>query len=104
MEKILREGGSLAAPIGMMAGNKIFSLDIGEKAHGPHGLVAGTTGSGKSELLQTWILSMAVTYHPYDVSFVLIDYKGGGMANLLEGLPHVVGKITNIGSNIERVG
>ena len=94
--------GSLAAPIGMMAGNKIFSLDIGEKAHGPHGLVAGTTGSGKSELLQTWILSMAVTYHPYDVSFVLIDYKGGGMANLLEGLPHVVGKITNIGSNIER--
>lgn len=97
----IREG-SLAAPIGAAAGNKIFSLDIGEKAHGPHGLVAGTTGSGKSELLQTWILSMAVNYHPHDVAFVLIDYKGGGMANLLEGLPHVVGKITNIGANIER--
>lgn len=92
----------LAAPIGIMAGNKIFSLDIHEKAHGPHGLVAGTTGSGKSELLQTWVLSMCVTYHPHDVSFVLIDYKGGGMANLLEPLPHVVGKITNIGSNITR--
>ncbi len=96
------KGGSLSAPIGVMAGNRIFSLDIGEKAHGPHGLVAGTTGSGKSELLQTWILSMALNYHPYEVSFVLIDYKGGGMANLLEGLPHVVGKITNIGVNIER--
>lgn len=93
---------SLGAPIGMMAGEKTFYLDIHEKAHGPHGLVAGTTGSGKSELLQTWILSMALTFHPYDVSFVIIDYKGGGMANLLEPLPHVVGKITNIGSNIAR--
>lgn len=93
---------SLAAPIGMMGSNKLFSFDIHEKIHGPHGLVAGTTGSGKSELLQTWILSMALCYHPHDVSFVIIDYKGGGMANLLEPLPHVVGKITNIGSNISR--
>lgn len=93
---------SLAAPIGMMAGEKTFSLDIHEKAFGPHGLVAGTTGSGKSELLQTWILSMALTFHPHDVTFVLIDYKGGGMASLLEPLPHVVGKITNIGNNINR--
>ena len=93
---------SLAAPIGKMMGDKDFYFDIHEKHHGPHGLVAGTTGSGKSELLQTWILSMALCYHPYDVSFVIIDYKGGGMANLLEPLPHVVGKITNIGSNISR--
>ena len=93
---------SLAAPIGVMGGEKTFYLDIHEKAFGPHGLVAGTTGSGKSEILQTWILSMALTFHPHDVTFVLIDYKGGGMASLLEPLPHVVGKITNIGSNISR--
>lgn len=93
---------SLAAPLGVMGGERIFSLDIHERAHGPHGLVAGTTGSGKSELLQSWILSMALTYHPHDVVFVIIDYKGGGMANLLVELPHVVGKITNIGSNIGR--
>ena len=93
---------TLAAPLGVMGGGRIFSLDIHEKAHGPHGLVAGTTGSGKSELLQSWILSMALSYHPHDVVFVIIDYKGGGMANLLVELPHVVGKITNIGSNIAR--
>ena len=94
---------SLAAPIGVMAGGKTFSFDIHEKKHGPHGLVAGTTGSGKSELLLTWILSMAINYHPDDVSFVLIDYKGGGMADPLDPLPHVVGKLTNIDANIQRV-
>lgn len=98
---------SLAAPIGVLSGNKTFSLNIRENKsssdeHGPHGLVAGTTGSGKSELLQTWILSMCVNYHPHEVNFVIIDYKGGGMANLLEAMPHVVGKITNIGTNIKR--
>lgn len=94
----------LAAPIGMMTGGRTFDLDIAssEKAHGPHGLLAGTTGSGKSELLQSWILSMAVNYHPHDVNFVIIDYKGGGMSDLMEPLPHVVGKITNISRNILR--
>ena len=90
----------MSTPIGAMAGGKPFYLDVVND--GPHGLVAGTSGSGKSELLTTWLLSLAVNYHPYDVSFVIIDYKGGGLANTLEGLPHMVGKITNIGNNIQR--
>ena len=67
-----------------------------EKAHGPHGLVAGTTGSGKSEILQTFILSLSVNFSPEDIGFLLIDYKGGGMANLFRDLPHLLGTITNL--------
>ena len=87
---------TLAAPLGISENGKILYLDLHEKAHGPHGLVAGTTGSGKSELLQSYILSMAMTYHPYDVGFVIIDFKGGGMASQVAGLPHLLGTITNI--------
>lgn len=87
---------SLAVPLGLRAKDDVVMLDIHEKAHGPHGLVAGTTGSGKSEILQTYILSLAVNFHPNEVGFLLIDYKGGGMANLFAELPHLVGTITNI--------
>ncbi|WP_408070252.1 type VII secretion protein EssC [Butyrivibrio sp. JL13D10] len=78
-------------------------LDLHEKYHGPHGLVAGTTGSGKSETLQTYLLSLAVNYSPDDVSLFIIDYKGGGMANLFENLPHLSGQISNLsGTQINR--
>lgn len=90
---------SMRAMIGYRSANSPLYLDIHEKYHGPHGLVAGTTGSGKSETLQTYILSMALSYHPYEVSFILIDYKGGGMAGSFEKLPHVAGIITNLGGN-----
>lgn len=96
---------SLAAPLGVKSGNEIVYLDISDKAsaHGPHGLVAGTTGSGKSELLQTYVLSLATLFHPYEVGFVVIDFKGGGMANQFKELPHLVGAITNIdGREIDR--
>lgn len=94
---------TMAAPVGVKTQNELVYLDLHEKAHGPHGLVAGTTGSGKSEALQTYILSMAITYHPYEVGFVIIDFKGGGMANQFEDLPHLIGTITNIdGREIER--
>lgn len=91
---------SLAAPVGIDSNGMIISLDVHEKFHGPHGLIAGSTGSGKSEFIITYILSLAINYHPYDVSFVLIDYKGGGLAGAFEKkdirLPHLIGTITNI--------
>lgn len=94
---------TLAAPLGVNAKDEIVYLDLHEKAHGPHGLVAGTTGSGKSEILQSYILSMAILYHPHEVSFMIIDFKGGGMVNQFRNLPHLVGAITNIdGKAIDR--
>ncbi len=93
---------SLKAPIGVKEKGKIIDLDLHEKFHGPHGLIAGSTGSGKSEFIITYILSMAVNYHPYEVQFILIDYKGGGLALAFENretgikIPHLVGTITNL--------
>ena len=89
----------MSVPIGARAGGELFHLDMHETGFGPHGLVAGTTGSGKSELLQSLIISLAMNYHPHDVVFVLIDYKGGGMADAFKGMPHLVGTITNLGGN-----
>ena len=82
--------------IGKKAGGESCYLDIHERYHGPHGLLAGTTGSGKSEVLQTFILSMAVNFSPEAVNFLLIDYKGEGMSGLFAGLPHISGKISNL--------
>lgn len=87
---------SLAVPLGLRGKEDLVSLNLHEKAHGPHGLVAGTTGSGKSEIIQSYILSLAVNFHPHEVAFLLIDYKGGGMANLFKNLPHLLGTITNL--------
>lgn len=94
---------NMKALIGQRAGGVNCYLDIHEKYHGPHGLVAGTTGSGKSETLQTYILSLAINYSPDDVGFLLVDFKGGGMANLFTDLPHTVGQISNLsGGQIRR--
>ena len=90
---------SLAAKVGIDRYGEPFVLDLHEKAHGPHGLVAGMTGSGKSEFLLAYLLSMAISFHPNDVAFILIDYKGGGMAKALEELPHTAGVITNLDGN-----
>ncbi len=93
---------TLAAPIGLDANGNLLYLDLHEKKHGPHGLVAGMTGSGKSEFIVTYILSLALNYSPDEVQFVLIDYKGGGLAGAFENrktgikLPHLVGTITNL--------
>lgn len=94
---------TLQTPVGIDIYGETFMLDLHEKFHGPHGLVAGMTGSGKSEFIITYILSLAVNYHPYEVAFILIDYKGGGMAKSFEHLPHTAGIITNLdGAAINR--
>lgn len=90
---------TMQAMIGWKTGNVPCYLNIHEKFHGPHGLVAGTTGSGKSETLQSYILSLAINYSPEDVGFFIIDFKGGGMANLFSDLPHMLGSISNLSGN-----
>ncbi len=96
---------NIQVPVGIGKSGEKINLDLHEKYHGPHGLIAGMTGSGKSEFIITYILSLAVNYHPYEVQFILIDYKGGGLAGAFENkvtgikLPHLVGTITNLDTN-----
>lgn len=98
---------SLMAPVGTDAHGEVAGINLHEDAQGPHALIAGTTGSGKSEFIVTYVLSLAVNYAPDEVAFVLIDYKGGGLAgafcNEHHRLPHLAGVITNLdGSAIKR--
>ena len=90
---------SLEVIIGLDEYGDKFLFDIHERAYGPHGLIAGTTGSGKSEFIMTYILALAINFHPSEVAFILIDYKGGGMAKAFEHLPHTAGIITNLDGN-----
>ena len=93
---------NLKAEVGVSPDGKLMYLDLHEKAHGPHGLIAGMTGSGKSEFIITWILSLCMNFSPEDVAFILLDYKGGGLAFAFENqvtgvrLPHLTGTITNL--------
>jgi DNA segregation ATPase FtsK/SpoIIIE, S-DNA-T family len=94
----------LRARIGLMSGNKLRTLMFSAKRDGVHGMVAGSTGSGKSELLISLIMSMAVTYDPSVLNFVLVDYKGGGAFSEFKDLPHCVSIITNLaGDGVTRM-
>jgi S-DNA-T family DNA segregation ATPase FtsK/SpoIIIE len=75
-----------------------FSIDL--KRDGPHGLVAGTTGSGKSEFLQTLVASLALGNRPDAMNFVLVDYKGASAFAECEKLPHTVGMVTNLDGHL----
>ncbi|QCX28301.1 FtsK/SpoIIIE domain-containing protein [Nocardioides jishulii] len=75
-----------------------FRLDL--RRDGPHALVAGTTGSGKSELLQTLVASLAVANRPDDMTFVLVDYKGGSAFKDCAKLPHTVGMVTDLDTHL----
>lgn len=75
-----------------------FAIDL--RRDGPHGLVAGTTGSGKSELLQTVIASLAVNNRPDEMNYVLVDYKGGAAFKDCNHLPHTVGMVTDLDGHL----
>lgn len=93
---------TLSVPIAALPGGDTFDFDIHEKRHGVNGIVAGMPGSGKTEMVQSWLLSLAVNYSPQDVSFVLIDFKGTGMIAPFRNLPHLAGSISNLDTNIDR--
>jgi len=86
----------MRVPIGLMPGNKIREITFSAAGDGVHGMIAGTTGSGKSELLITLILGLAMRYDPSAVNFVLVDFKGGTAFKMFEKLPHVVNIVTNL--------
>jgi len=87
-------------PFPILVGNNTrdhpLSIHLAENKDGPHGLVAGTTGSGKSELLQTLVSSLALEHHPYFLNFLLVDFKGGSAFREFADLPHTVGMISNL--------
>ena len=89
--------GGLGAIVGMAA-NGPFSIDL--RADGPHGLVAGMTGAGKSELLQTLIASLAISHPPDRLAFLLVDYKGGAAFKDCVDLPHTVGLVTDLDAHL----
>ncbi|MFV1859054.1 MAG: FtsK/SpoIIIE domain-containing protein, partial [Anaerolineales bacterium] len=96
----------LHSPIGLISSKEVRSMLFSAKAGGDgvHGVIAGTTGSGKSELLLTMIASMAVEYDPRIVNFVLVDFKGGAAFEPFKKLPHVVDIATNLqGNAVERI-
>ncbi|MDH2423945.1 FtsK/SpoIIIE domain-containing protein [Sphaerisporangium sp. TRM90804] len=93
-----RSGGrTTEVPIGVGPDGP-FSVDLSRD--GPHALVAGTTGAGKSELLQTLICSLAVANRPDEMTFVLIDYKGGAAFKECVRLPHTVGMVTDLDEHL----
>ncbi|PJM77530.1 cell division protein FtsK [Bifidobacterium felsineum] len=81
-------------PIGMTADRSPFTVDL--RRHGPHALVAGTTGSGKSVLLQSWCLALAACNGPDRLHFVFLDFKGGSAFHDLERLPHCAGSVSDL--------
>ncbi|HZS77484.1 MAG TPA: type VII secretion protein EssC [Ktedonobacteraceae bacterium] len=91
--------GRLRIPIGVGLNGTIW-IDFNDNAHGPHGIIAGTTGAGKSELLSSLIVGLAMTHHPHLVNFVLVDFKGGAAFKPFEKIPHTVGMVSDLSGRL----
>lgn len=91
--------GDLSALVGH-AGTEPFAIDL--RSQGPHALVGGTTGAGKSEFLQAWVLGLAHQYSPDRVTFLFVDYKGGSAFSHCVKLPHCVGLVTDLSPHLVR--
>ncbi|KGJ79652.1 cell division protein FtsK [Cryobacterium roopkundense] len=94
-----KKDGNLRALVGH-AGSEPFHLDL--RSQGPHALVGGTTGAGKSEFLQSWVLGMAAAHSPDRATFLFVDYKGGTAFAECVGLPHTVGLVTDLSPHLVR--
>lgn len=81
----------------------IVSLDLYEKADGPHMLVAGTTGSGKSETIITYLIGLCMKFSPTYLNLMLVDMKGGGFSDRLRDLPHCVGVVDDTAGESEGI-
>lgn len=88
-----RHGPGLSCVLGVAAHGPI-ELDL--VGHGPHALIGGTTGSGKSELLVSWVVALAAAYPPEELTVLLVDFKGGAAFSGLAQLPHCVGLLTDL--------
>lgn len=96
----------LRVPIGLTTQGQPLALDIKESAQqgmGPHGLIIGATGSGKSEVLRTLVLALALTHSSEELNFVLVDFKGGATFAGMADMPHVSAIITNLGEELALV-
>ncbi|WP_084626991.1 FtsK/SpoIIIE domain-containing protein [Pseudoclavibacter soli] len=92
-----------AAPTGLRASvgaGALGAFDIDLRTQGPHAILGGTTGSGKSEFLQTWIMAMAAEHSPDRLTFLLVDYKGGAAFAECADLPHTVGLVTDLDTHL----
>ncbi|HEY2771973.1 MAG TPA: type VII secretion protein EccCb [Solirubrobacteraceae bacterium] len=98
--------GELCAPVGLTEDGDRLVLDLKQAAEGgmgPHGLIVGATGSGKSELLRTIVASLAASHTPEELCFVFVDFKGGAAFAELASLPHSAGMITNLQHDLSLV-